>query len=258
MLLRLRDVSVLAPIFSDMAAASGLGLHREKGVVVPLRDGADDRVRRRVARARHRSAPEWSAYKLAGNAKYLGFRIGPRAGEAQWEGALIRWRQRCRDIGCEGLPVQAAASAYRTRAPAHGVGRRGVRSRHGAYGKRTLAGWEVAVDRVRIATEEHGTLASWAQEEWALAGWDSRPMARLLAAAVRGAGLPVPVSLWLAGAAGVERRGSGIQRALTQKLEVEMTPQVVVALAAQRIARWGPDEAGLPPGARSCSRLLVR
>lgn len=46
----------------------------------------------------------------ASKRKDLGYRLGPRIGAFQWEGAGTRWRQRCREIA-EGMPIQVATSA---------------------------------------------------------------------------------------------------------------------------------------------------
>lgn len=56
---RMSAVGAMAPMCNNMEAASGFALHSCEGVVVPLLQGASDRVRRRIARELRVCAPEW-------------------------------------------------------------------------------------------------------------------------------------------------------------------------------------------------------
>lgn len=93
---RAPGVGLMAPVFSDMGAASGLALH---GVLVLLLDGASGRVRRRVAR-------------ISNGAHLLG-----RTTPSKRKGGRVRSLVGGSGvIAAEGAPIQAVAGAYHMRA----------------------------------------------------------------------------------------------------------------------------------------------
>lgn len=104
---RMSLVSASAPIFRDIEAASGLPLHGRKGVVVPLLDGASDRVQCRVARELRRLAPEWGECRIDRCALP---RVLHRAG--RWRGPVGGRRLRVA-AGSVAMQIQAIVAAYR-------------------------------------------------------------------------------------------------------------------------------------------------
>lgn len=106
----------LAPTIQDMDHASGLALHGRKGFVVPLLQGASDRVHRRVALDLRRCAPEWRDSRVDERARYLRLCVGPYGGEGQRGAAVCKWRQRCKECAVGAMLVKAGAAAYRPRA----------------------------------------------------------------------------------------------------------------------------------------------
>lgn len=106
----------LAAVFNEAKVASGLELHPEKGVVVPLADGGEDWSSRRTRRSLALAAPQLSSFRVARFAKYLGFCVGPGAASSQWGAPLRKWREESRAIAAAGMPVQAVAAMCRRRA----------------------------------------------------------------------------------------------------------------------------------------------
>ena len=95
----LRRLGLIATMFQEFAAISGLTVHIGKTVFVPLWRYNEVGVRACIARW----AAQWNGIAVAGKAKYLGFALGPAKGEASWESALQTYRDRASQWGRAGL-----------------------------------------------------------------------------------------------------------------------------------------------------------
>ena len=78
------SAAVFGPIFAQFALLSGLGLNLRKTVFVPLGDETPEAFRREFERL----CPGWAAAPVRLYADYLGFCLGPEAGERAWAKAL--------------------------------------------------------------------------------------------------------------------------------------------------------------------------
>ena len=63
-----------------------------------------------------KSLPNWSNFKIALAAKYLGFYLGPRSAELVWKAPIAKWKTRAREIARSHLSPLLAAVSYNSRA----------------------------------------------------------------------------------------------------------------------------------------------
>ena len=101
--------------FKRNTAASGLNLKPSKCNTVPI-FGKDPRERHAFQQWLTREIPDWSDFRIAKHATYLGFEIGPGAALKSWNNPIAKWRKRIEQIAATGVGPAAAGILYSTRA----------------------------------------------------------------------------------------------------------------------------------------------
>lgn len=123
----IRSVTQLAAVhraFNAFSTATSLRLKPEKCVLLPLRVhgwGVDDQTAA-YADLLKRTVPEWQNFQICGEAKYLGFVVGPRATlQSQWKAPVEKYETRVRtvDDDCPELVVQVPLDVLRAGAKLH-------------------------------------------------------------------------------------------------------------------------------------------
>ena len=103
-------VPVLMDFFLEAARVAGLGLNIPKCVLIPLWPVDLELVR--IDFARH--FPGWASMTVDDKGTYLGFVIGPGAGDASWGKPLQKYLKSARFWGKAGVGLQYSALAYTT------------------------------------------------------------------------------------------------------------------------------------------------
>ena len=78
--------------------------------------GKDPRERHAFQQWLTREIPDWSDFRIAKHATYLGFEIGPGAALKSWNVPISKWRKRIEQIAATGVGPAAAGILYSTRA----------------------------------------------------------------------------------------------------------------------------------------------
>ena len=79
-----RDLPRVQRILQQFETVSGLKIHPQKTVIIPLGDRSPDDVRNFI----QKSVPRWSEVQIKEWAIYLGVAIGPRKADHSWDGCL--------------------------------------------------------------------------------------------------------------------------------------------------------------------------
>jgi hypothetical protein len=103
-----QQAGVLCRIFEQLRRAAQLRLNIPKCIAIPL--GKLDEVSMGPLLAV--SAPPWSGVQVANAGKYLGFVIGPGAGDSSWDGPLANLRQATQSWPWSGLGLFFSAHIW--------------------------------------------------------------------------------------------------------------------------------------------------
>jgi hypothetical protein len=105
-----KQLETFAACLSVIASAAGLHINWRKVQIIPLhRHPNIDLFRRRLSATR----PAWAAAKIALQAKYLGFIVGPEVTDkVSFAGPLLKYIERCRFISRLGLGWAKAAEMH--------------------------------------------------------------------------------------------------------------------------------------------------
>ena len=95
--------------FKEFSKISCLKLNLPKTVLIPLWPSTVDSVRR-MLRAQY---PEWSAVDISYASRYLGFLVGPEAGELAWEKPVTKFNSRCKQWSALHLGMQYSCRVYK-------------------------------------------------------------------------------------------------------------------------------------------------
>ena len=98
----------MQPFFLELEEVSGLRVNVRKSVVIPLGDYTLEQAAAAIAAA----CPGWGGLVCSHSAQYLGFTLGPEAGDASWDGPFRKVLQRAASWGRLPLGLQLAAAAY--------------------------------------------------------------------------------------------------------------------------------------------------
>jgi len=111
---------LLLPIFHDgfsrFKRISGLTLKPKKCVLILttcIASPGNVEVIRKWLRAH---CPEWANFQISNVGKYLGFQMGPKAGELQWKAPLDKFKNRVREIHSESPPLGLVGSRLASKA----------------------------------------------------------------------------------------------------------------------------------------------
>lgn len=111
-----RLLSLVEPVFRDAARYAGVRLKPEKCVVVLVGSKRDEEAEAEAREVLRTISTAWADFRVTDHGKYLGYFVGPGAGEASWEAPLEKWEARTREIASRGAPAEAAGALYRQRA----------------------------------------------------------------------------------------------------------------------------------------------
>ena len=110
-LLRISSLLQTHCVFKVMASVAGLHLNTKKCVIIPLvpKDSS-------TFLAYHewlvQHIPEWSEFKVASHGEYLGFEVGPAAGEHQWVKVHKAFSHALAVVANSGAPLSIAVFTY--------------------------------------------------------------------------------------------------------------------------------------------------
>jgi exonuclease III len=105
-----KALPMLAETFAQYASFSGLELNMHKTYLIPLGDDKWKDTEKLISD----TWPSWVGIKVGGHATYLGFVLGPTAGETSWVKALRKFRERAAQWGQLGLSMAQATVVYNT------------------------------------------------------------------------------------------------------------------------------------------------
>ena len=104
-----RDAPTLAKIFADFGSMSNLHLNLNKTVITPLFPQPELAA---VREALTRLIPSWSAVQFAYNARYLGFILGPGAGDQGWKHPTHKSLQRAQAWSDRQIGLHCTLTCY--------------------------------------------------------------------------------------------------------------------------------------------------
>ena len=113
---KLSDLIALASVFSAAELTAGLRLKPPKCVLVIISQPFAADLVCSVKKWLAENIPSWSNFKIASDAKYLGFQLGPTAGSSQWNDALCKYTRRAYAIGDAHPAVKVASHLYNMQA----------------------------------------------------------------------------------------------------------------------------------------------
>ena len=102
------ELPLLASIFSEFAAISGLSLNVDKTVAIPLWEVDHAALRRETTAI----VPAWSSVSIVDSGTYLGFKTGPGKATSSWEKPLDKYQARAKQWRNLGAGMQYATLAY--------------------------------------------------------------------------------------------------------------------------------------------------
>ena len=113
---RLSSLVHIKAIFDEALRLSKLALKPRKCIIVPARRVLPPEqivlLREWLAGA----VPVWESFQILPAATYLGFYLGPGAGESRWQNVLAKYNERTRAITAIGAPPAVSARLYASRA----------------------------------------------------------------------------------------------------------------------------------------------
>ena len=109
-------LKVAKSIFDDAAEATNLRLKPAKCVLVPSGARLDRRLLARIKGWLHRNLPEWSNFVVCAAGKYLGFMMGPKAGQVLWNATLAKWKDRAVAVARTQSAASVSSFLYNNRA----------------------------------------------------------------------------------------------------------------------------------------------
>ena len=105
-----KELPMLCQTFEQFRAISGLELNVEKTFFIPLwRYSSEGNVRLLL----RESCPLWGHFLIRGCGKYLGFYVGPTAGNNSWEKALRKYEQRTLQWAANHLGLYFSIFTYK-------------------------------------------------------------------------------------------------------------------------------------------------
>ena len=111
-LYELRHLKILFPIYQQCEAAAGLTLKPPKCVIVPTGIEWHPDLESAVQSWLHTNIPQWSHFKVKPYAVYLGFFLGPAAGQVQWNAPIKKWLDRSKAIAHAGAAGRLSVGLY--------------------------------------------------------------------------------------------------------------------------------------------------
>jgi hypothetical protein len=88
----LAGLADLLPCFTSTENLAGLCLKPKKCIIIPCGKVLTDHLRAEIKRWLAQHLPTWKDFNVQKVGKYLGFLVGPCAGDAQWTAAISKYR----------------------------------------------------------------------------------------------------------------------------------------------------------------------
>ena len=111
---RLKYLEKLFPIYQDALKHGGFSLKPRKCAVIPLVKPSRS-LYDNIASWVLRHIPEWKQFNIVSHAKFLGFYIGPHAGQANWAGPISKFKSRVRAIQKSRAPIAINSVTFNAR-----------------------------------------------------------------------------------------------------------------------------------------------
>ena len=102
------SLGIFGKVFAEYARVSGLVLNLRKTVLIPL----CDRLPAELSMLLECACPGWNAAHIRHWAEYLGFVLGPEAGDKSWQRALDKFENRSKLWSTLGLGLHHTTVAY--------------------------------------------------------------------------------------------------------------------------------------------------
>ena len=102
------QLPVVHELFSTFAKISNLRLNLSKTIIIPLGDVNLQAYKTRL----EQSSSPWALCSVAGWGRYLGFAVGPAAGDKSWDRPIQKFVQRVRDWNWSSLGLHGATLVY--------------------------------------------------------------------------------------------------------------------------------------------------
>ena len=114
----IRGLGVMRPIFIILVRAARLSLKPLKCVLVPLATKCTPHTRKIIRQWLVSHCPSWVHFEIKGSARYLGFILGPEAGEScwGWDLPLIKFKGRTSTIAASAAPAVLTTAMFNQRA----------------------------------------------------------------------------------------------------------------------------------------------
>ena len=108
----LQTLMSIARVFQVVKIISGLNLKISKTVIIPLGRQGTFKMKASICD----SLPHWSGVLVSNSGKYLGFHVGPGAGDQSWEEPAAKWTTRSGQIKATRCGMHFSACIYNTTA----------------------------------------------------------------------------------------------------------------------------------------------
>eukprot|EP00959_Pyramimonas_sp_CCMP1952_P262345 5485714-Pyramimonas_sp.AAC.1 len=111
----LRHLRRIHTVFKEAEAIARLKLKPAKCVLVPLGSVLTDILATRIKNWLRLNIPDWSDFRVAPLAKYLGLWIGPSADYDSWASPQLKYFHRCSGVARLGASTEVSARTYNRR-----------------------------------------------------------------------------------------------------------------------------------------------
>ena len=102
-------------IFKVIRLVSGMNLKPSKCILIPLGEIFSDDLVHKVRDFLSRNIPEWSTFQVVGAGTYLGFGVGPLAGDIMWEKPVQKWTTRTIALSSAKVAPSLGVAQYNSR-----------------------------------------------------------------------------------------------------------------------------------------------
>jgi hypothetical protein len=107
-----KSLRLLAPLFQELAQATGLIINMKKTVIIPIAGSTTFSVKRFLVDC----LPGWSRVIIADAGKLLGVRIGRCTDEERWQETAAKYRTRAAESKATGFSIAETVRHYQVHA----------------------------------------------------------------------------------------------------------------------------------------------
>ena len=112
----LQTLVIIANIFDVFSKFSGLILNPRKCILVLLSVVCTESVVDRIRAWLRVHVPSLADIQIANHGKYLGIFLGPSAFSVQWQGPIVKFKNRAHSINTSGVSARVACKEYNSKA----------------------------------------------------------------------------------------------------------------------------------------------